>query len=123
MKKIVFTFACFVSLSAAYAATSTGTIPQITKKTSLADSVNLADYVGKYKMQGLPFDYITIGLKEGKLTISTGDQDGTLTPLKEADKFDANGQATLQFVRDADKKVTGMKLDAQGMAFDGKKES
>jgi len=123
MKKLVLTFACAVSLSAAYAVTPEMTIRPLATQVSMADSANLADYVGKYKMEGLPFDYITIAVKDGKLMIDTGSQNGQLTPMPEVDKYDAAGQAAIKFVRNADKKVTGVTLEAQGMSFNGKKEA
>ncbi len=124
MKKLVVTLACLGSLSAAYATTPEVPGRSSVTEVSVADSVNLTDFVGKYKMEGLPFDYITIGVKDGKLTIDTGSEAGALTPVKDAaDKFDAAGRATLKFNRDANKKVTGVTLDAQGMSFDGKKEA
>lgn len=123
MKKLVIAIACFVSLSAAYAATPAPASVVPAMPVAVADSVDLNDYVGKYKMDGLPFEYITVSLKDGKLRLSTGDQESELTPLKDPDKFDASGQATFLFVRDADKKVKAVTLDAQGMQFEGKKEA
>lgn len=124
MKKLVITVVCLVFLSAAYATTPEIAPHPAAPPVSVADSVALTDYVGKYKMEGLPFEYITIAVKDGKLTIDTGSEAGPLTPVKDAaDKFDADGRATLKFNRDATKKVTGVTLDAQGMSFDGKKEA
>lgn len=124
MKKLVLTFACLVSLSAVYATTPEVAVRPSANQVSMADSVNLTDYVGKYKMEGLPFEYITISVKDDKLTIDTGSESGSLTPIKDAtDKFDADGRATLKFNRDENRKVTGVTLDAQGMSFDGKKEA
>lgn len=124
MRKIVLTFACVVSLSAVYAATPETTSRFSVGQISKADSVNLTDYVGKYKMEGLPFDYITIAVKDGQLTVDTGSESGSMTTVKDTpDTFDASGRATLKFKRDSDRKVTGVTLDAQGTAFEGKKES
>lgn len=124
MKKIVLMFACVVSVSVVYAATPETTIHPSIGQISLADSVNLTDYVGKYKMEGLPFDYITIAVKDGQLTVDTGSESGAMTTVKDTpDTFDASGRATLKFKRDTSRKVTGVTLDAQGTSFEGKKES
>lgn len=123
MKKIVFTLACLLSLSAAHAITS----PMATLASASyvsADSVDINQYVGKYKFEGLPFDYITVSVKEGKLMINTGSDEGELTPVKDAaDKYDADGKATFTFKRNADKKITGLQLEAQGFSFEGTKEA
>jgi hypothetical protein len=123
MKKLVFAIACLLPLSAVYAATPGVGGPGSASVVIVADTVNLTQYVGKYKFQGLPFDYITIAVKDGKLTINTGTEEGVLTPLKDADSFDAAGRAILKFTRNPDKKVTGVMLEAEQMAFEGKKEA
>jgi len=122
MKSFVFVLACALSVSTLYAAPATGTA---TIKTPVyqADSVDLNQYVGKYKFEGLPFEFVTIAVKDGQLTIDTGSEAGAMTPVKNTpDAFDAAGRATLTFKRDDTKKVTGVTLDAQGMSFEGKKE-
>ena len=123
MKTIVFTLACTLSLSTLYAA-PTPAPAAITTQIAVADSVDLNQYVGKYKFEGLPFEFVTIAVKDGKLTIDTGSESGAMTAVKDAaDTFDAAGRATLKFKRDDTKKVTGVTLDAQGMSFEGKKEA
>ncbi|MGA0559273.1 DUF3471 domain-containing protein [Larkinella sp. VNQ87] len=123
MKKLVFTIACLTTLSAAYASAPSVAAPNRPDVQVLADSVDLTQYVGKYKFEGLPFERLTIEVQDGKLTVSTGSEGGPVTPMKDPDTFDASGQATLKFVRDADKKVIGLTLEAQGSVFEGKKES
>ena len=123
MKKLVFTIACLLSLSAVYAAAPVVPAPASASLVRVADPVDLNQYVGKYKFEGLPFEYITVAVKDGKLVINTGTEEGALTPLKDADSFDADGRAIFKFTRNADKKVTGLTLDAQGNVFDGKKEA
>lgn len=86
------------------------------------DAPALDSYVGVYAMQGLPFETIDIKTMDGKLIIKAGDQQGELTSMGEPDLYDAAGQATIKFVRDANKKVTGMSLGAQGMEFSGTKK-
>jgi cytochrome c len=79
-------------------------------------------YTGKYKMTGLPFDYIEVKAQDGKLLMNAMGQEGELKALNEPDKFDADGKATIIFIKDDTGKVTKVKLEAMGMGFDGKKE-
>jgi cytochrome c len=90
--------------------------PQVIPKT------DLNDYVGKYKMTGLPFPYIEVSLQDGKLNAKAGEQAGAVTPTSEADQFTSPEGATLQFIRDGNKKVNKLQLDANGFKFDGVKE-
>ncbi len=83
---------------------------------------NIEDYAGKYKMTGLPFDYIEVSVKDGKVIMDAGGNSGEVTPTDTPDKYDASGRAMLQFVRGADKKVATLKMEAMGMSFEGKKE-
>jgi cytochrome c len=110
----------FVLLGLSYNAEFT---PAAATKTIAAPAAGnaLDQYAGKYKMTGLPFENIEISVKEGKLQITAGDQTGEITALPEPDKFDAAGQATIQFVRDNQGKVTQVKLIASGFSFDGQK--
>ena len=87
-----------------------------------APKTNLEDYVGKYKMTGLPFQYIEISVKDGKLMIIAGEQGGELKATDAPDKFDADGQAIINFIRDDKQKVTKMILEADGVKFDGIRE-
>ena len=85
-------------------------------------ATNLNDYAGKYTMTGLPFPFIEISVKDGKLFIDAGGQTGEIKPTGEEDKFDANGKATILFIRDEKKKIAKVKMDAMGFSFDGVKE-
>ena len=82
---------------------------------------SLNDYVGKYKMTGLPFEYLEISTKDGKLLMNAGGQEGELTPTDTPDKYDAGGKAMFSFVR-SDTKIVSVKLEAMGANFEGKKE-
>lgn len=84
---------------------------------SIADS---ASFVGKYKYEGLPFDYMTISVQDGKLYYSGGEYSGTLTPVKDKkDTFDANGNATFTFLRNNENKVNQLQIDYQGQTYLG----
>lgn len=87
---------------------------------SISDS---AAYVGKYKFEGMPFEYMEISVKDGKLFFSGGEYSGPLLPMKDKpDVFDANGAAVFSFARNPEKKITDLGIDYQGQAFSGKKE-
>jgi cytochrome c len=103
------------------AATNPSQAAKATTGTSTA-AKTLDVYVGKYKMSGLPFEYIEISTKEGKLHISAGGNEGDLSPGQEADVFAGDNGAELLFGRNADKKVTTLTLKAQGFTFEGNKE-
>lgn len=121
MKKTLFLslFAfCLVAVEAS-AQTSTPTTKPVFE---IADS---ATFVGKYKYEGLPFDYMTVSVQEGKLYFFGGDYSGFLAPLKDKkDVFDAaNGEALFTFIRNSENKVTDLQIDYQGQSFVGKRES
>jgi cytochrome c len=90
-------------------------------QTAPAAPKGLDQYAGKYKMTGLPFDMIGISVKDNKLVIEAGGQEGPLTPLAEPDQFDAAGQATLHFIRDPQGNINQVKLIASGFSFDGER--
>ena len=99
---------------------------QTTKMTDSAAVFSIADsatFIGKYKYENLPFEYMTISVQDGKLYYSGGEYSGPLNPIKDKkDVFDANGNAVFTFVRDSDNKVTGMQIDYQGESYMGKRE-
>jgi cytochrome c len=78
-------------------------------------------YTGKYKMSGLPFEYIEITAKDGHLYMKAGTNEGELTPGSETDEFKGGSGSVFKFGRDADKKVTSIALQVQGMTFKGTK--
>lgn len=85
-----------------------------------AGSATLADYVGKYKMENLPFEFIILSMKDDQLYITAGDNEGPLTAVpNQADAFDAGGQATIKFTRNDQKKINKMIVEAQGQVFEG----
>ncbi|GHB78291.1 hypothetical protein [Persicitalea jodogahamensis] len=85
--------------------------------------MGISSYVGKYKMEGLPFEYIELTDKSGKLHYVAGDNQGDLTALSGKDQFDANGQAAVNFTRDASDNVSTMVVNIQGQRYVGKREA
>jgi len=85
------------------------------------NSVDLNAYAGKYKMTGLPFEYIVMSVREGKLIMDANGQSGEIKSIG-TDTFDANGQAKITFIRDDGKVVRKLKMEAMGFTFEGAKE-
>lgn len=92
--------------------------------TAAADTTALKAFAGKYKFEGLPFEYMEFTLKEGSLSVQAGDQGGPIAPIKDAvDRFEtADGAAKFTFARNEEKKVAKVTVEYQGMVFEGKKE-
>ena len=89
---------------------------------TIKQDTDLTIYTGKYKMTGLPFPYIEINLKDGKLMIDAGGQVGEIKATGEPNQFDAGGQAKILFIGDDTKKINKLKMDAMGFSFEGVKE-
>lgn len=84
--------------------------------------VVLDDFAGKYKMADLPFPYIEMSVQNGNLMMKAGELGGAITPTSVPDVFDAGGKATLFFIRDENRKVVKLQMEAMGMKFNGVKE-
>lgn len=97
----------------------TGTVD--VKPKTLAPTGDLNAYTGKYRMTGLPFEFITISVKDGTLIIEANGQTGPLSPTATPHTFDADGKALLKFQMDDQKAVTKMKMEAMGFSFEGAK--
>jgi hypothetical protein len=100
---------------------------QTTKPTDSIPVFQVSDsatYIGKYKYEGLPFEHMTIVVKENKLYFFGGEYAGFLHPVKDKkDAFDANGEALFTFIRNHENKVSDLQIDYQGQSFMGKRES
>ena len=83
---------------------------------------DLNAYVGKYKMTGLPFEFILVSVADGKLMLDAGGQIGELTPTTTPDTFDAGGKAILTFQKGDKNIYSKLKMDAMGFSFEGAKE-
>jgi hypothetical protein len=119
MKKlalILFLAIGLVSNQAHSQSTPSQTTPQFT----IADS---ASFKGKYKFEGMPFEFIEITVRDKKLYFEGGEYNGFLVPLTDKkDAFNVNDQAVFTFGRDNGSKITELKVDYQGQLFAGKKE-
>lgn len=121
MKKLLLLF-CLMCLSISIWAKPVPVKKMILSKNMVADS--LAEYVGEYKMSDL-FSIYKITLDGGNL-YGEADSYGAnkLLKQKDADTFLSTSSygSTIVFTRDATtKKVTGLKLNAQGNEVTGKK--
>ena len=122
MKKIL--LALFIVVIASVSNVSAQTTPAPKDSTGWYNVADTAIFKGKYKVEGMPFDYVEISVKEAKLYFNAGEYEGFLTPLADKkDAFDALGQAVFTFSRNADATdVEGLKIDYNGMEILGKKE-
>ncbi|MFT4156159.1 hypothetical protein [Parafilimonas sp.] len=122
MKTILFSLlsiCMFVLKAAAQDSTATQLTDSI-PAFSIADS---STFTGKYKYEGLPFEYMVVSVKDSSLYYSGGEYSGPLAPIAgKKDSFDASGQALFTFLRDAGNKVTDLQIDYQGQTFTGRKE-
>jgi cytochrome c len=92
--------------------------PQAAQPVAVGD---LSAYTGRYIMTGLPFPHIDVSVKDGKLFMKAGDQEGEVKPVG-ADTFDADGRAKILFLRDENNKVNKLKMDTMGFTFEGPRE-
>ena len=120
MKKLIFILLLttgFISVQAYSQATTTS---ETKTQFSIADS---ASFKGKYKFEGLPFEYVEVSVQDNKLYFVGGEYNGALIPINDKkDAFDVNGQAVFTFSRNNENKITELKIDYQGQSHLGKKE-
>lgn len=82
----------------------------------------LEAYVGKYKMKGMPFEFIEITVKDDQLTIDAGGTGGALKPnAAKPDSFITDDKSVVTFVRDASRKVVSLRAEFMSMPFEGEK--
>lgn len=87
---------------------------------SIADS---SGFIGKYKYEGLPFEYMEVTVKDSKLFYAGGEYSGALDVIKDKkDTFDAGGVAVFSFIRSEAGKITELQIEYQGQTFAGTKE-
>jgi hypothetical protein len=116
----VFSMICVVMF------TSLGLFAQAPAPDSTKAWFNISDssaFKGKYKMEGVGFDYIEVTVKDSSLFFSGGEYAGVLTPLKDKkDSFDALGQAVFAFIRNGSGEIDLVRIDYSGGLYEGKKE-
>lgn len=122
MKKLIFAATCLTAFTLTGSTAIAKILDNEVIQTTPSDTAKYVEYAGKYKMEGMPFDYIELSAKDGKLHYVAGEYQGDLTPKTAKDEFDANGQATVKFTRDANNLVTGIGMNAQGQDFTGTRE-
>src|SRR5687768_8014211 len=119
MKKLIFVFFITAVLFSTQAYSQT-TTSEIKTQFSIADSTS---FKGKYKFEGLPFEYVEISVQDNKLYFVGGEYKGALIPINDKkDAFDVNGEAVFTFSRNNENKITELKIDYQGQSYQGKKE-
>jgi len=119
MKKII-TVLFFTSALFSTQAYSQTTPSETKTQFSIADS---AAFKGKYKFEGLPFEYVEVSVQDNKLYFVGGEYNGALIPKNDKkDAFDVNGEAVFTFNRNNENKITELKIDYQGQSYLGKKE-
>ncbi|WP_428656933.1 hypothetical protein [Runella sp.] len=120
MNKIIFSLLLGIG-AISYSASAQTATPTAAAST---DTTALKEFAGKYKFEGLPFEFMEFSLKQGSLAVQAGDQGGPIAPVKDAvDKFEtADSAAKFTFTRNEEKKIVKVKVEFQGMEFEGKKE-
>ena len=120
MKKLIFIFFLSAGLVSLKTNAQSAITPEIKTQFSIADS---AAFKGKYKFEGLPFEYVEVSVQDNKLYFVGGEYNGALIPINDKkDAFDVNGEAVFTFSRNNENKIIELKIDYQGQSYVGKKE-
>jgi hypothetical protein len=120
MKKLIFIFFLGAGLVSLKTNAQSAITPEIKTQFSIADS---ASFKGKYKFEGLPFEYVEVSVQDNKLYFVGGEYNGALIPINDKkDAFDVNGEAVFTFSRNNENKIIELKIDYQGQSYVGKKE-
>ena len=120
MKKLFLVFSCVVALFSLEAGAQATQTPETKSTFSISDS---AAFKGKYKFEGLPFEYVDLSVQNSKLYFVGGEYNGPLEPITDKkDVFNVNGEAVFTFNRNAENKIIELKIDYNGQSFVGKKE-
>ncbi len=119
VKKSVFLLLCVVALFSLNAGAQATQTPETKSTFSISDSTA---FKGKYKFEGLPFEYVDLSVRDNKLFFVGGEYNGPLEPSDKKDAFNVNGEAVFSFSRNAENKITELKIDYNGQSFVGKKE-
>ena len=119
MKKVIFTLLFTASLFSTRAFAFTAMPTNISVS---ADSTKLDDFVGKFKFEGLPFEFVEVTLKEeGKIHLVAGDRIGDVPPMPDKPNSFQTPEAVLTFIRDDKNVVIKLTIDTGGETYEGAK--
>src|SRR5215217_7442972 len=108
MKKLIIILLLTTGFVSTQAHSQATTASDTTSQFSIADS---ASFTGRYKFEGLPFEFVELTVQENKLYFVGGEYNGFLVPIKDKkDAFNVNEQAVFTFGRDNGNKITGLKI-------------
>ena len=114
MKKIA-TLIFTIGLFSATCSFANNTNPSIKNMVIVADSIDLAEYVGKYKLaEGSPVESVLFVLKDGKLVAQAGEYPETTLSPKVKDIFEDSGMGGVFTFSRTDGKVNKLKIEVQG---------
>lgn len=114
MKKIA-TLVFTISLFTATCSFANITKPSIKNMVILADSIDLNEYVGKYKLaEGSPVESVSFVIKEGKLVGQAGEYPETTLSPKVKDIFEDSGMGGIFTFMRTDGIVKKLKIEVQG---------
>lgn len=82
----------------------------------------IQEFVGKYKVSGLPFEFLVISIQGGKLQIQAGESKGIIRPSSIDDRFEGDNGTVLDFGRDPSNQVVKITMKTSGFEFEGKKQ-
>jgi alpha-L-rhamnosidase len=82
----------------------------------------LRQYIGRYKMTGMPFEFIEVSVKNGELNLDAAGNGG---PIKanpdQPDTFFTDDKSPVWFLRDINNQVIKLKVEFMSMIFEGEK--
>ena len=105
--------------TAASASNTTAKSPVSEKQLSQKE---LQEFVGKYKVSGLPFEFLVTSIQGGKLQIQAGESKGIIRPSSIDDRFEGDNGTVLDFGRDPSNQVVKITMKTSGFEFEGKKQ-
>ena len=84
--------------------------------TIVADSVDLSEYVGKFKLaEGAPVEAVIFIVKDGKLVAQAGEYPEAVLNLKIKDQFEDSGMGAVFTFSRTENKVVKVKIEVQGI--------
>lgn len=81
----------------------------------MADSIDLNDYVGKYKLpEGSPVESVSFSVVDGKLVAKAGEYPDAVLAVKVKDVFEDAGMGGIFTFSRVENKVMKLKIEVQG---------